>query len=108
MVGKFERLHDLFVFIPFATLHDHLQSGNIEIPCLDDKVIFTVKQEKEIADHTFTSGQTIYGLHHTELHRFAYDYPEMLGVHHKFNRQTKLARVSNFMKQHLTIPLRKP
>ena len=73
--------------------------------------VFTVEQEKELAEHVLFMERRLFGLTKTDLRRLAYEFATSNGIQNSFNANSKMAGpdwMDGFFRRHPDLSLRKP
>lgn len=96
--------------IPRSTLRDRIKTEIFTKSSLGRKPIFNENQEKLLSDCVLSLAESFYGITLTDLRRVAFDVAEKLGLHHNFNRETKMAGeewVAGFRRRNSFVCLKK-
>lgn len=108
--GKSKRQIARELNIPEATLRKRLKIGTVPESLGRYKCVFPQEMEKQLADYVKEMDRRFYGITHKDLQVFAFEYAEVNGLQHCFNREKKLAGekwVGNFCRRQ-NITLRQP
>lgn len=111
--GKSVRKCSVEYGIPRRTLRDRIKRGNNKKPysyCINVQV-FTVEQEKTLADHAITLSKIFYGITRREFCSLAYEFALKNNIPNKFSKESKMAGKNwyyGFMQRHPHISLKKP
>lgn len=96
--------------VPRSTLRNWLKQENSKKFIISRKPVFSIEQEREIANHITIVANMFYGVTTTEMRHLAFDLDEKTGIKHNFNKEIKMAEV-DWLRRCLSrhnLSLRKP
>ncbi|XP_060845492.1 uncharacterized protein LOC132925085 [Rhopalosiphum padi] len=97
--------------IPYSTLQERINHSNYQPPRLGCLSVFSLSNEREIADHIIKLANLFYGLTPLQLRAAAYTFAVKNNIKNKFNHHHKLTGVDwfrNFIKRNPSVTVRKP
>lgn len=95
--------------VPQATLRRHYYRSPKNLGRF--KPTFTAEMEKALVDHVLEFERRFFGFNTTEIRKLAYEFAEVMGLDHRFNRKKKIAGwdwLKGFRERNSNISLREP